>query len=140
MSGSKKNGRPKFRNIGIAQIITYRLPLAGIVSILHRISGLTMFLFLPFSLYLLEKSLTSKNSFEQFKNFSSNYLFKYIFLILSWAYLNHLCSGIRHLMMDNHIGLDKVSARNSAASVLSISLFLTIIIALKLFGVSFNEL
>jgi succinate dehydrogenase / fumarate reductase cytochrome b subunit len=135
MSENKKIRRPKFRNINIAQIITYRLPLAGVVSILHRISGLMMFLFLPSILLLLEKSLVSKDSFEYFQSFSSGWVSKWTILILSWGYLHHFCSGIRHLVMDNHIGLSKVSARNSAVGVLTTSLLLTFVIALKLFGV-----
>ena len=56
--------RPQFRNIHVTQLANYRLPLAGIVSILHRISGLLMFVLLPFILYLLDNSLTSENTFD----------------------------------------------------------------------------
>lgn len=134
MSEAAKPNRPQFRNINIAQIVGYRLPLAGIISILHRISGLLMFLLLPFILFMLDKSLVSESSFEYFKGFTSNWFVKLVILALSWAYLHHFCAGIRHLVMDNHIGLDKVSARKSAAGVLIISVPLALIVALKLFG------
>ena len=134
MSEAAKPKRPQFRNIGITQIAAYRLPLAGVVSILHRISGLLMFLMLPFILYLLDHSLLSEISFEYFKGFTSNWFVKLIILALSWGYLHHFCAGIRHLIMDMHIGLDKVSARKSAASVLVVSLTLAVLVALKLFG------
>jgi len=134
MSEAAKPNRPQFRNINITQIVGYRLPLAGIISILHRISGLLMFLLLPFILFLLDKSLVSESSFEYFKGFTSNWFVKLVILALSWAYLHHFCAGIRHLVMDNHIGLDKDSARKSAAGVLVVSVPLALIVALKLFG------
>ena len=94
-----------------------------------------MFLMLPFILYLLDNSLLSEISFEYFRGFTTHWFVKLIILGLSWAYLHHFCAGIRHLIMDNHIGLDKVSARKSAASVLIVSLPLAVLVALKLFGV-----
>lgn len=135
MSEAVKPDRPQFRNINITQIVGYRLPLAGIISILHRISGLLLFLLLPFILYLFDKSLVSESSFAYLAGFASHWFVKLIILALSWAYLHHFCAGIRHLVMDNHIGLDKDSARKSAAGVLLISIPLALIVALKLFGV-----
>ncbi|MEB0164373.1 succinate dehydrogenase, cytochrome b556 subunit, partial [Glaciimonas sp. CA11.2] len=102
--------------------------------ILHRISGLLMFLLLPFILFLLDTSLVSEGSFEYFKGITSNWFVKLIILALSWAYLHHFCAGIRHLVMDNHVGLDKDSARKSAVGVFAISLPLALVVALKLFG------
>ncbi|MFC5474238.1 succinate dehydrogenase, cytochrome b556 subunit [Paraherbaspirillum soli] len=134
MSEAAKPNRPQIRNINITQIIGYRLPLAGVISILHRISGLLMFLLLPFILFLLDQSLISESSFDYFRGFTSNWFVKLVILALSWAYLHHFCAGIRHLIMDNHIGLDKDSARKSAAGVLVVSLPLAFIVALKLFG------
>lgn len=127
--------RPEFRNIHLTDIARYRMPLAGFVSILHRISGVLIFLLLPFILYLLNSSLTSEISFDYFKGFTSGWFVKLIVLALSWAYLHHFCAGIRHLIMDTHVGLDKDSARKSAVSVLVVSLFLAALVALKLFGV-----
>jgi succinate dehydrogenase / fumarate reductase cytochrome b subunit len=134
MSEAVKKSRREFRNIHVTQIVQYRLPLAGIISILHRASGLLMFLLLPFVLYLLEKSLTSEISFEHFKGITSHWFVKLVILGLVWAYLHHFSAGLRHLLMDTHMGLDKDSARKSAAGVLAFSLVLTAFIALKLFG------
>jgi succinate dehydrogenase / fumarate reductase cytochrome b subunit len=134
MSEAAKPNRPQFRNIHITQLGSYRLPLAGLVSFLHRVSGLLMFLLLPFILFMLDKSLVSESSFEYFKGFTSNWFVKLVILALSWAYLHHFCAGIRHLVMDNHIGLGKDSARKSAAGVLIVSVPLALIVALKLFG------
>ena len=127
--------RPQFRNIHVTDLARYRLPLAGVVSILHRISGLIMFALLPFLLYLLDTSLTSDASFAAFHDAVQSPLAKLIILVLSWAYLHHFCAGVRHLLMDSHVGMDKDSARKSALSVLVISLALALLVALKLFGV-----
>ncbi len=127
--------RPEFRNIHVTQLANYRLPLAGIVSILHRVSGLVMFLLIPFILYLLENSLTSENTFDYFKGYTQYPLVKLFILALSWSYLHHFCAGIRHLLMDFHLGLDKESSKNSAVAVFAVSLPLAGLVALKLFGV-----
>jgi succinate dehydrogenase / fumarate reductase, cytochrome b subunit len=134
MSDAAKSTRPQFRNIHIFQIMGYRMPLAALVSILHRISGLLMFVLLPFILFLLEKSLVSEISFDYFRGLTSGWFVKLVLLALSWAYLHHFCAGIRHLIMDNHIGLGKDGSRRSAAIVLVVSLALAALVGLKLFG------
>lgn len=113
----------------------YRLPLAGFVSILHRASGMLMFALLPFILYLLDNSLTSETSFAALQKLTTGVFVKLAILVLTWAYLHHFCAGIRHLLMDLHIGLDKDQARQSAVAVLCVSLLLSLAVALKLFGV-----
>lgn len=135
MSDAAKKSRPQYSNIHITQLAHYRLPLAALVSILHRISGALMFVLLPFVLYLMERSITSETSFDYLRGFVSHWFVKLIILALSWAYLHHFIAGVRHLFMDMHVGLTKESSRNSAATVLAISLFLTLLVALKLFGV-----
>ena len=131
-----KKGRPEFRNIGIGDITgKYRMPPSAIVSILHRISGAGLFLMLPFLLYLLQESLLSETSFEHFRGIMSNVFVKIILLGLSWAYLHHFTAGVRHLFMDNHRALDKDAAQKTARWVLVVSLALTALVGLKLFGV-----
>jgi len=130
-----KKERPEFRNIHVTELSNYRMPLAALVSILHRISGFMMFALLPFVLYLLEQSLRSEISFAYYQGIVSYPLVKLIILALVWGYMHHFCAGVRHLVMDAHIGLDKDSARKSSAGVLIVSLTLTVIVALKLFGV-----
>lgn len=134
MSEAVKKDRRQFGVMSFAQTVHYRLPLAGIVSILHRVSGLLMFLLLPFVLYMLDKSLTSEISFEYFKGYTSHVLVKLAILALVWSYLHHFCAGVRHLLMDLHMGLDKDSARKSAVSVFAVSIPLAALVALKLFG------
>ncbi|MDB5823315.1 MAG: Succinate dehydrogenase cytochrome b-556 subunit [Herminiimonas sp.] len=134
MSDAVKANRPRYNNIGVTQLVHYRMPLAAIVSILHRISGAFVFLLLPFALYLLEKSLTSEISFAYLRGFASGWFVKLVILALSWAYLYHFCAGLRHLVMDTHMAADKEGARHSAAAVLVVSLVLAALVALKLFG------
>ena len=127
--------RPQYRNIHVSQILQYRLPLAGVVSILHRASGALMFLFgLPFMLYLFQQSITSELSFDSYRAIVGSPLGKLVLLVLIWAYLHHFCAGIRYLLLDIHVGTDKDQAKSSAGVVLGVSLTLTAIVALKLFG------
>jgi succinate dehydrogenase / fumarate reductase cytochrome b subunit len=134
MSEVAKKAKPQFRNIHIMQLRNYRLPLAALISILHRVSGAMMFLLLPFMLYLLDQSLLSEGTFDYFKGIVDNWLVKLVILAVSWAFLHHFCAGIRHLIMDNHIGIEKNSSRQSAVGVFAVSLPLTAVVALKLLG------
>ena len=129
-----KKERPQFTNIHVTQLSNYRLPLAGWVSILHRVSGFLMFALLPVVLYLLDLSIRSEISFAYFQGIATHWFIKLVILALCWGYFQHFCAGVRHLVMDTHVGLDKDSARKSAATVLVISLVLTALVALKLFG------
>ena len=130
-----KKERPQFTNIHVTQLANYRLPLAGLVSILHRISGFLMFALLPLVLYLFELSIRSEMSFSYFQGFASHWLVRLLMLALVWGYMQHFCAGVRHLFMDVHVGIEKDSARKSAAVVLIVSLLLTALVGLKLFGV-----
>ncbi|AHV91357.1 succinate dehydrogenase, cytochrome b556 subunit [Bordetella holmesii] len=136
MSDSAAKPRPQFRNISIPQILSYRLPLAGKLSILHRVSGALLFLCLPLVIVpLFAASVTSAESFAQVAQYAGNPLVKLVLLVLIWGYLHHFCAGIRYLILDLHIGIDKESGRKSAAIVFAVSLVLTLVFALKLFGV-----
>lgn len=109
-----------------------RLPLPGIVSILHRVSGAGLFLLLPFLLFLLDRSLGSPESFETFSAIVGHPLVKILLIGLLWAYMHHFCAGIRFLLLDLHKGTDLQAARNSSRIVLVVSIALTVIIGVKL--------
>ena len=130
-----RRARPEFRNIHVTEIVKYRLPPPGIVSILHRISGAVLFLMLPFLLYLFQESLLSEDTFLHFAGFVGQPLVKLVLLGLIWAYLQHFCAGVRHLFMDVHWAIEKQSARSTALTVIAVSLALTALVGLKLFGV-----
>lgn len=137
MSDTASKPRPEYRNIGIPQILSYRLPLAAKTSILHRISGALLFLSLPVVLLpLLAVSLGSEAGFNQIGAYGVGHpLFKLVLLALIWGYLHHFCAGIRYLALDLGKGIDKYSACKTAASVIIVSLALTVVFGLKLFGV-----
>ena len=127
--------RPQFRNIHVTQILGYRLPLAGIVSILHRVSGAVLFLFgLPIMLYTLEQSLVSEMTHARLSVVLDHVLVKLLALGLIWGFLHHAIAGVRYLVLDLHIGTGKEQAKSSARLVLIVSLALTAMVALKLFG------
>ena len=134
--------RPVYRNIHVSQIVSYRLPPAGIVSILHRVSGVLMFLLLPFVIWLFDVSLTSEISYERFTStfvagfgFLPGWFMKLVALALIWAYLHHFIAGLRHLWMDtSHAAVSKEFGKSSALFTLVVSVALTLILAAKLFG------
>jgi len=127
--------KPEFRNIHVTQIVRYRLPAGGFASFLHRASGALMFLALPFLLWLFDLSLSSELSYARLAEVFSGWFIKLVLLGLCWALLHHLVTGIRHLLLDLHIGIEKEAAARSALWVHFISLPLTLLAALKLFGV-----
>lgn len=135
--------RPEFRNINIFKdVSTYRLPWAGKVSILHRISGMLMFVLLPFVFWMFDTSLSSELSFATFKSafnaglgFVPGWFIKLATLGLIWGYLHHLCAGVRHILVDmNHDLISKEWGASSAITVLVVSIGLTLVLGAKLFG------
>ena len=92
-----KKKRPK--NLDLP---TIRLPLPGVLSILHRISGAVLFLLLPVLLWLFQQSLASPETYAAAKAVTSNFLVKIILLGLIWLYMHHFCAGIRYLLLDLH--------------------------------------
>ncbi|WP_265949689.1 succinate dehydrogenase, cytochrome b556 subunit [Dechloromonas sp. A34] len=109
-------------------LTTIRLPLPGKVSILHRVSGAGLFLFLPVLLWLFSASLTSVDSFSTFKSVFSSLPAKVVLAGLIWAFVHHFCAGIRFLLLDLHVGIEKEAARKSAAVVLAVSIPLTLVL------------
>jgi succinate dehydrogenase / fumarate reductase cytochrome b subunit len=133
--------RPEFRNIHVSQIASYRLPPAGIVSILHRVSGAILFLLLPFIVWLFDVSLTSEVSYERFTSafvagigFLPGWFIKLVALALIWGYLHHFIAGVRHLWMDATHSVSKEFGHSSAVFTLAASVALTVILGAKLFG------
>ena len=141
VSTAKK--RPEFRNINaFTDLPSYRLPVAGIVSILHRVSGAIMFILLPFILWMFDKSVSSEISFSAFKAaFNAGmlglpgFLWKLVALALVWAYLHHSIAGLRHLWSDtHHSAVTKEFGKTSAIATLVTSVALTVVLGAKLFG------
>ena len=110
------------------EIPNIRLPIPGIVSILHRISGVALFVMLPVLLYLLSGTLSRESAFETYRAIVSNPLVKLILIGVLWAYLHHLLAGIRFLLLDAHKGLELNTARNTAKLVFTAALVLTVVL------------
>ena len=128
------------RNIHVTQILSYRLPPAGVVSILHRISGAVLFLLLPFVIWLFDTSVSSEVSYETFTSafiagmgFLPGWFVKLVALALIWAYLHHFIAGVRHLWMDMTHSVSKAQGQVSAWITLGASAGLTLALAVKLF-------
>jgi len=116
--------RPKYLSLQ-AILFEIRLPLAGWISILHRVSGVLLFVSGIWLLFLLDRSLSSAAGFASIQHYLSFSLVKLSLLVLVWAYCHHLCAGIRFVLLDLHKGVDKASARRSSIAVLIVSLALT---------------
>jgi succinate dehydrogenase / fumarate reductase cytochrome b subunit len=119
----------------------YRLPVAAVVSILHRASGALMLLLLPFVIWMFDTSVSSEVSYDVFASaFSSGlgvlpgWLVKIVALALIWAYLHHFIAGVRHLYMDATHSVTKAFGRQSAVVTLVLSVVLTLALGAKLFG------
>ncbi|RMX06413.1 succinate dehydrogenase, cytochrome b556 subunit [Corticibacter populi] len=135
--------RPEFRNIHLLNDVRgYRMPPAAILSILHRISGVIMFVLLPFVLWMFDRSLASPQSHAELTSIFREglwifpgFLVKLGALVLIWAYLHHICAGLRFLWLDiDHHAVNKQTGRSSALASFAISLGLTVVLGAKLFG------
>ncbi len=123
MTRASTRNRPKHLDL-----VKIRLPVPGVVSILHRISGAGLFLMLPFLLYLLQLSLQAPDTYVVFRSVFANPLVKLLLIGLLWAFLHHFCAGIRYLVLDMHIGTELASARSSSYAVLGVSLVMTVLL------------
>lgn len=135
--------RPEYRNLNaFTDLPSYRLPLAGLVSILHRVSGAIMFVLMPFIIWMFDTSISSEISFAKFKAAFNGgmlgipgFLWKLVVLALIWAFLHHALAGLRHLWSDtHHSAVTKNFGKTSALVTLVVSIGLTVILGAKLFG------
>jgi succinate dehydrogenase / fumarate reductase, cytochrome b subunit len=118
---------PKYLNL-----FEIRLPVPALVSILHRISGLALFLFLPYLLWLFQTSLSSPESFARYRAILAHPVAKLTLIALLWAFLHHLLAGLRFLALDLHYGTGLAAARMSGRLVLIGALALTAVLGLWL--------
>jgi succinate dehydrogenase / fumarate reductase cytochrome b subunit len=139
MANTARKARPG-ENMRLVDALGYKLPPAGWVSILHRASGLVMFVLLPFIIWMFDTSVTSEITYSQFASvFKSGtgllpgWFYKLIALALIWSYLHHLIAGVRHLWMDATHAVSKEFGRQSAIVTLAVSIVLTLALGAKLF-------
>ena len=120
------DNRPK--HLALHQI---SLPLPGIVSILHRISGALLFLALPLLLWMMQYSLRSIETYTQLAGMLHHPFSKLFLLVMLWAFLHHFCAGIRYLVIDLDYGVGLAQARASSKWVIFVSLALTVLIGVR---------
>ena len=109
-----------------------RLPLPALVSILHRLSGVLLFLSLPAVLWLLQLSLVSAAGYDRALTILQAWPAKLLQLSLAWAFLHHFLAGLRHLALDMDLGLDLAQARFTSKLVMAASLLLTVAVGVML--------
>ena len=117
--------RPKYYDLSLAH-----LPPPGLVSIFHRISGLLLFFpILPCLLWLMQGALGSEAGFSEWRELFARPIVKLVMVGVIWAYAHHFWAGIRYLLLDVHVGIDKQPARTSALAVLVLGVLTTAIVA-----------
>ena len=108
-----RNGKPIYLNL-----LQIRLPVPGFMSILHRASGALLSLAIPIAIYVLDLSLRNPEGFAQANALMGSGLARLVLLALLWALLHHLLAGVRYLLLDLDVGIDKPRYRQSAWAVL----------------------
>ncbi|MFV2004670.1 MAG: succinate dehydrogenase, cytochrome b556 subunit [Gammaproteobacteria bacterium] len=107
------DNRPVYLNL-----LKIKLPLMGMVSFAHRITGVLLFLALPFAVYLLDLSVESQQSFEKAQQLLAQPLIMLVLILLIWSIAHHFFAGIRFLLIDAEIGVEKTQSRLGAWLVL----------------------
>ena len=123
------DNRPVYLNL-----IKIRLPLTGMVSFAHRISGVLLFLFLPFSVYLLDLSVQSAESFAAVKQLLDQPVMLAVQLLIIWSIAHHFFAGIRFLLIDAEIGVEKSQARIGSWLVLLAELIAILLIVVGVYS------
>jgi len=119
------DSRPVYLNL-----LKIRLPLTGMISFAHRISGVILFLALPFAVYLLDLSVESESSFQKVQQILQQPFLVFVQILLLWSLTHHFFAGIRFLLIDAEIGVEKSSARSGAWIVLLAEVLTSLIIVI----------
>lgn len=110
----------------------FRFPIAAIMSVGHRASGVLMILAIPFLAYTLDLSLSGPEGFAEAKAIMDSLFIKLVLFVVLWAMLHHLLAGIRYLLLDFHIGVEKEIETRSAQAVMVAAPVLAVLIGLIL--------
>jgi len=108
-------------------LFTIKFPITAIVSILHRASGVFLFLLIPFLLWMLGSSLSSPEGFAAIADLLNSFLVKLFILLIMGALYYHLVAGIRHLIMDTGRGEELQKAQFTARLTIVIAIILTLV-------------
>lgn len=111
-------------------LTSLKFPPMAIVSILHRISGVLLFILFPILLCAFGVSLQSETDFQSIKNQLSGLPGKLLLWAFSVALIFHLLAGIRHILMDMGFGEGLQAGRRSAMLVIACAVVLMIFLGL----------
>ncbi|RLJ19531.1 succinate dehydrogenase, cytochrome b556 subunit [bacterium endosymbiont of Escarpia laminata] len=106
---ARQTKRPVFLNL-----LQIKLPAAALLSVAHRATGIVMFLLIPFCIYLLEMSVSDETGFQRVLAMIDSLPFQILLFLMLWILLHHLLAGIRYLLIDMDLGVDRIVARKSA--------------------------
>jgi len=120
--------RPVYLNL-----LKIKLPISGIISIFHRLTGVLMFIAIPVSLYLLQLTVDGVSSYESVASLMLHPLSRFFILLVTWSFVHHLLTGIRFLLIDLDLFLDKSSIRYSAWTVVGLEFLIMLFIIVGLF-------
>ncbi|MCK4707457.1 MAG: succinate dehydrogenase, cytochrome b556 subunit [Gammaproteobacteria bacterium] len=122
------DNRPKYLNL-----FKIKLPIAGMISIFHRLTGVLLFLAIPVSLYLLQLSITDGPSFQSVVSLMLEPISRFFILLVIWSFVHHLLTGVRFLLIDMELFLEKEAAKISAWGVVVAETVVMLVIIKGLF-------
>ena len=123
--------RPKYLDL-----MKIRLPVPGVVSILHRVSGFGMFLFAWAMLWLLQMLLQSPESFAQVQEWGRSWIARVFLTGMTWAFLHHFFAGIRFLLLDLHFGTELETTRRMSWLVIALGIAGTLVVGARIWSIA----
>jgi succinate dehydrogenase / fumarate reductase cytochrome b subunit len=118
----KNKNRPVYLNL-----FKIRLPVGGILSILHRATGAFLVLLLPIALYILQRSLQDQTAYAEIAAQAATPVGRLVVLVIVWVFAQHFFSGVRHLLLDIGVGDSKPAARRNAWLAFAASLSVVVL-------------
>lgn len=125
---TKNKKRPVYLDL-----LRIRLPVGGLVSILHRVSGVLLVLALPLLLWVLQQSLVSADEYQRITKLLQSFPLRFLLFLLILALTHHFLAGIRHLLLDLDVGISRRGGRLGAWLVLATGMSVAILAAGCLF-------
>ncbi|MDH5423842.1 MAG: succinate dehydrogenase, cytochrome b556 subunit [Gammaproteobacteria bacterium] len=122
------DSRPIYLNL-----IKIKLPISGIISIFHRLTGLLLFVAIPVSLYLLQLSITDLDSFNTVSALMLHPLSRFFVLLVIWSFVHHFITGMRFLLIDLEFFLHRNTSRTSAWAVVVIEAIVMLLVIKGMF-------
>lgn len=120
------------KNIGFGDLMKYKFPATAIASILHRISGVLLFLMIPSLICALDESLKNQQSFLMVAEYFQSPLWRFLLWLFFSSLFYHVLAGIKHLFMDMGFFETMRSGRVASSLVIVISLVAAVLLGIEL--------